>query len=94
MLENEINSHLGYGKNEHGSITTDNRRSGYTNKKIKTNSSKVDIKVPSDRDSDFEPKLIPKHKKMYLKLKKSTSYVCERNASARYSRKDRRYISI
>lgn len=51
MLQGEMNSHLGYESNDHGAKSTDNRRNGYTNKKIKTSSSEVDIKVPRDRDA-------------------------------------------
>lgn len=63
MLQGEMNSHLGYESNDHGAKSTDNRRNGYTNKKIKTSSSEVDIKVPRDRDSSFESKLVPKRQK-------------------------------
>lgn len=63
MLQGEMNSHLGYESNDHGAKSTDNRRNGYTNKKIKTSSSEVDIKVPRDRDSSFESKLVPKCQK-------------------------------
>ena len=63
MLQGEMNDHLGYESNDHGSKSTDNRRNGYTNKKIKTSSGEVDIKVPRDRDASFEPKLVPKRKK-------------------------------
>ena len=63
MLQGEMNDHLGYESNDHGSKSTDNRRNGYTNKKIKTSSGEVDIKVPCDRDASFEPKLVPKRKK-------------------------------
>ena len=63
MLQGEMNNHLGYESNDHGIKTTDNRRNGYTNKKVKTSAGEVDIKVPRDRDSSFEPQLIPKRQK-------------------------------
>ena len=63
MLQGEMNNHLGYESNDHGIKMTDNRRNGYTNKKIKTSAGEVDIKVPRDRDSSFEPQLIPKRQK-------------------------------
>ncbi len=63
MLQGEMNNHLGYESNDHGIKTTDNRRNGYTNKKIKTSAGEVDIKVPRDRDSSFETQLIPKRQK-------------------------------
>ena len=54
MLQGEMNSHFGYESNDHGAKSTDNRRNDYINKKIKTSSSEVDIKVLRDRDSSFE----------------------------------------
>ena len=36
MLQGEMNGHLGYESNDHGAKSTDNRRNGYTNKKVKT----------------------------------------------------------
>lgn len=63
MLKGEMNYHLGYESNDHGSKSTDNRRNGYTSKKINTSIGEVDIKVPRDRDASFEPKLVPKRQK-------------------------------
>lgn len=63
MLQGEMNSHLGYESNDHGAKSTVNRRNDYINKKIKTNSNEVDIKVSRDRDSSFESKLVTKRQK-------------------------------
>ena len=63
MLQGEMNSHLGYESNDHGAKSTENRRNGSTSKKIKTSSGEVGIKVPRDRDSSFEPRLVPKRQK-------------------------------
>ena len=63
MFQGEMNSHLGYESNDHGAKSTDNCCNGYANKKVKTSAGAVDIKVPRDRDSIFEPKLVPKHQK-------------------------------
>ena len=63
MFQGEMNSHLGYESNDHGAKSTDNRRNGSTSKKSKTRSGEVDIKVPRDRDSSFEPRLVPKRQK-------------------------------
>ena len=56
MLQGEMNNHLGYESNDHGAKSTDNRRNGYTNKKVRTSAGEVEIKVPRDRVSSFEPK--------------------------------------
>lgn len=70
MLQGEMNSHLGYESNDHGAKSTDNRRNGYTNKKIKTSSGEVDIKVLVTEIQALNLSLYQSVKKMYLKLKK------------------------
>lgn len=60
MLEAELDDHLGYQSNERGPKQSDNRRNGYSRKKIKTTTGKVEIDVPRDRDASFEPMVIPK----------------------------------
>ena len=61
MLESEMNEHLGYEKYEHSSES--NYRNGKKSKKIRGNFGEMDIEVPQDRDSTFEPRIVPKRKK-------------------------------
>lgn len=63
MLKGEMSSHLGYESNDHADKGTSNRRNGYTEKTLKTSVGKVPVKVPRDRESTFEPTLVPKRKK-------------------------------
>lgn len=63
LLQGEMDAHLGYGSSERGVKATPNRRNGYTNKSIKTSSGDMEIQVPRDRDSSFEPKIVPKRSK-------------------------------
>jgi len=60
MLQGEMNHHLGYTSNDHGSKSTDNRRNGYIHKEVRSAYGQVPIDVPRDRDGSFEPDLIPK----------------------------------
>lgn len=63
MLNGEMSSHLGYESNERSDKETSNRRNGYSNKTLKTTTGPLSIKVPRDRESAFEPQLIPKRKR-------------------------------
>jgi len=63
MLQGEMNSHLGYSNNERSEKETTNRRNGYTKKTLKTTVGDVPIEVPRDRESTFEPKVVPKRKR-------------------------------
>jgi len=65
MLEGEIEAHLGYTKHTQNTKTS-NYRNGYGKKQIKTERGKFEIKVPRDRESDFEPKIIPKRSRITL----------------------------
>lgn len=60
MLQGEMDSHLGYGPNDHGPKNTQNRRNGYGSKTLKSTYGDIPVDVPRDRDASFEPQSIPK----------------------------------
>lgn len=60
LLEGELDAHLGYGKNQLSSNS--NSRNGHLIKTIKSEKGELDILVPRDRDSTFNPVLVPKRK--------------------------------
>lgn len=62
MLEGELDAHLGYEK--HSKTDHPNARNGHSIKTIKTSLGQTDIKVPRDRDSSFNPMIVPKRKNM------------------------------
>lgn len=60
MLQGEMDAHLGYGTNDHGPKSTQNRRNGYGSKTLKSTYGDIPVEVPRDRDASFEPQAIPK----------------------------------
>lgn len=60
LLEGELDAHLGFSKNQVSEST--NARNGHTKKQIKTADGEFTIEVPRDRDSTFDPVLVPKRK--------------------------------
>ena len=60
MLQGEMEDHLGYASNDHGSKKTANRRNGYIDKNVRTSYGEISVSVPRDRDGSFEPQVIPK----------------------------------
>ena len=60
MLQGEMEEHLGYVSNDHGSKGTENRRNGYIEKNVRTSYGEIPISVPRDREGSFEPRVIPK----------------------------------
>ena len=60
MIEGELDGHLGYEKHSPEGINSGNSRNGKTSKKVKTTMGEVELEIPRDRNSTFEPVLIPK----------------------------------
>ena len=62
MLENgldgELEDELGYTKYDYRNKEGENSRNGYSKKTIKTSFGETEIKVPRDRDGEFEPQLV------------------------------------
>ncbi len=59
-LEGEMDTHLQYEKHSPKGKNSGNSRNGYSKKKVLTDQGKIEITVPRDRNSDFEPQLIAK----------------------------------
>jgi len=59
-MQAEMTEHLGYEKNAPSNKQTDNNRNGSYQKKVKGEFGNLDINVPRDRDSSFEPAILPK----------------------------------
>jgi putative transposase len=58
-LEGEIDP-LGYGKHDPADRNGSNSRNGHRAKTVLTDTGPVDITVPRDRESSFEPKIVAK----------------------------------
>ena len=58
ILEGELDAHLGYDKHE--KTPGSNARNGTQKKVIKTEFGQTTIEVPRDRESSFDPVLVPK----------------------------------
>lgn len=61
MLEEEMNEHLGHEKYEYSKENKTNYRNGTSTKKVKSNLGELEIKIPRDRNGEFEPIIVPKH---------------------------------
>ena len=61
VMEGELTTELGYEKNAPSGNNSGNSRNGYTEKTLKCNDGHLPIKVPRDRNGDYEPKIIPKN---------------------------------
>jgi putative transposase len=62
-LDGEITDHLGYDKHDPAGRNTGNSRNGGRVKTVLTDVGPVEITVPRDRNSSFEPKIVAKRQK-------------------------------
>ena len=61
MMEAEMDEHLGYEKSERSD--NDDYRNGHKSKRVTTSYGEMEIEVPQDRKSTFEPKVVKKRQK-------------------------------
>lgn len=60
-LEAELDDQLDYSRYDYKNKDTDNSRNGYSRKTLRTSFGDVEVSVPRDRKSEFEPKVLRKN---------------------------------
>jgi putative transposase len=83
LLEAELETTLGYAKDDIECKNTDNSRNGYTPKKIKSEFGEVDIQVPRDRKGEFQPKIVPKYQRNVAGIEEKVIALYARGMSTR-----------
>ena len=68
MLQTEMTHHLGYEKHATEGHHSGNSRNGKSKKTVKTGNGEIEIEVPRDRKSDFQPILIGKRQSRLKEL--------------------------
>ena len=63
MLEAEMDEHLGYTRHDDKSKSTTNRRNGRGTKTVRSDYGEMEINVPRDRESSFEPVIVGKRQR-------------------------------
>lgn len=62
-LQGEMAHHLGYERDDPAGAGTGNSRNGASSKTVSTTNGPVTIRVPRDRNGEFEPAIVPKRKR-------------------------------
>ena len=57
-LEAELDDQLGYSRYDYKNKDTDNSRNGHSSKTLRTSFGDVEVSVPRDRKSEFDPKVL------------------------------------
>ena len=61
-----------------------NRRNGYSKKTVLTETAKIDVRIPRDREGTFDPKLIQRYQRRFRRLRRQDRVdVCARHDGPR-----------
>lgn len=83
MLKAEMKEHLGYEKHRAKERPGDNSRNGFSKKTLKTNIGDIPLDVPRDRESSFDPVIVPKHQRMSSRIEQAIIILYSRGMSTR-----------
>jgi len=62
-LEAEMSDHLGYERGDPAGEGSGNNRNGHSAKTVLTDAGAIPLKIPRDRNGEFDPALVPKHQR-------------------------------
>ena len=65
ILEAELSDHVGYKKNGIRPLNSNKTRNGTTKKRLKTKNGDLELSIPRDRESSFEPIAVKKHQRRF-----------------------------
>jgi len=83
MLKAEMGAHLGYPKNDPAGKKSGNSHNGYSGKTLKTNLGEIPLDVPRDRNSTFDPIVVPKHQRMSARIEHAILTMYSRGMTVR-----------
>ena len=66
-MQQELTHHLGYERHERSEAQekSTNSRNGFSQKNIRSSHGELELEVPRDRESSFEPQIIPKNQRYF-----------------------------
>lgn len=68
LLKEEMDEHLGYKKKDPSGNKSGNSRNGSSSKTVISNHGDIQLDIPRDRNAEFEPIAVPKHKRRLGKI--------------------------
>lgn len=82
-LDMELDSELGYSKYDYKNKQTDNSRNDYSKKTVQGNTGELEIKVPRDRQGEYEPQLVNKHQSDVSSIEDKVIFLYAQGVSTR-----------
>ena len=74
MMDAEFETSMGYEKSDN-KVEKDNYRNGYSTKNVKSKFGEFELTVPRDRNSEFEPQIVPKNKRDISGIEEKVIYL-------------------
>lgn len=82
-MENELTSYLNYDKYHKNGIAKEDYRNGYYNRELTSTLGKLNLKVPRDRNGEFNTEIIPPYKRKTDEFIQFITMLYSMNASDR-----------
>lgn len=83
ILEGELENELGYSKYDYKNKETHNTRNGYIKKTIQSSEGEIELKIPRDRNGEFEPEIVKKHQLDFSGIEDKILFMYSQGTSTR-----------
>lgn len=82
-LDVELEETLGYSKYDYKNKSTSNSRNGYSKKTVNSSHGEIELNIPRDRASEFEPQLVKKHQSDISSIEDKIIFLYSQGTSTR-----------
>lgn len=82
-MDAELEEKLGYSRYDYKNKRTDNSRNGSYSKTVSSSQGEIDLKVPRDRNGDYEPQIVKKHQMDVSEIEDKILFLYSQGTSTR-----------
>lgn len=82
-MDTELEEELGYSRYDYKNKRTDNSRNGSYKKTVSSSQGEIDLKVPRDRNGDYEPQIVKKHQMDVSEIEDKILFLYSQGTSTR-----------
>ena len=82
-MDAELEEELGYSRYDYKNKRTDNSRNGSYNKTVSSSQGEINLKVPRDRNGDYEPQIVKKHQMDVSEIEDKILFLYSQGTSTR-----------
>lgn len=82
-MDAELEEELGYSRYDYKNKRTDNSRNGSYKKTVSSSQGEIDLKVPRDRNGDYEPQIVKKHQMDVSEIEDKILFLYSQGTSTR-----------